>query len=932
MDGTKSLRGMLSQTENRETKRAANGRAPRKSTAVWTAKSDGEGQYSSPPPSPDKKSNRNNPRYRVAAQEAGAELELITDAASAGVKAVLEVCMDFHDGGMEDAASVTDAVDSYGSLVMSEVQTRLKNLQGVWMSQKVARKKATDEKVVAMMAEIRDGRNREQEGAERARDELKATTSMQLGEDIAEQRAELKAGVRAEIAVQFADLGGFPLLRGVAKSALEQRRDDRMAGVQAMQHELERKYEHQRDTEKAALKLHVDKLVEFREAHSHAQTRRMLKLNSQVAIETAQINELKRLLAEQRASNAKKEDSLKQESSRRVAEANESLKIDAIMAEVWRAKQGAALEKMSEEGVAATEARFLLKQLQDSSASAMGENFGGVAPRTRDASPPDGSAGGGGAGLAGMFGKGGKSQGKVHGGGAAGGVAAAFFGGGDAADEIEAAESEAGEIAAALLHKLAEQEAKLMVRLEGGDLTGEERAAVETRLEEIRGAQAKARGAAAGGGGGGLDTSMQAASKLLVMSGDGDGAGLDTSLRQVAVEGGHWQYGGLSPGGGGYGAPHLSADPQSDEAIKRAAAAAAAAALATKAAIAATGAVDSSGLSAQELERRVASLMAAGPPPATPEQALAQLVTAGWDGVAASSSAFDESARQDAYGEKRQSLQDSWESHHRASPRSSPKAGSDEPPFSPVGSDRELGRRRRRSRSVAKQSSSSTRGDPNIDHSVGLSAHLDRTISTRDYGDGVDLIPVCRVESSRELYRGARDCAPPFSPEPSRNDAGRAGRALERRGMRTTTTLMPPPHLSAGSAAGPNPNRSGAAAGRGRAIGSNPNRSNAAPKGGGLAVAPVYDPFMTDGDHTALGMMLLSLSGAAEKDPHWAPPGGGGKARRRGHMRGESRLGAAPPRGVGAWMDMMDHTMSMNATGRSSPGVRAVRSMARMGL
>ena len=42
---------------------------------------------------------------------------------------------------------VTDAVDTYSSLVMSEVQTRLKALQNLWISQKVAKKKAIDDLV-----------------------------------------------------------------------------------------------------------------------------------------------------------------------------------------------------------------------------------------------------------------------------------------------------------------------------------------------------------------------------------------------------------------------------------------------------------------------------------------------------------------------------------------------------------------------------------------------------------------------------------------------------------------------------------------------------------------------------------------------------------------------------------------------------------------
>jgi hypothetical protein len=64
-------------------------------------------------------------------------------------------------------------------------------------------------------------------------------------------------------------------------------------------------------------------------------------------IETARINELKRLLAEQRKSNAQKESQIQNESARRVAEANESLRIDTIKAEEWRAKQGEAMGKLA---------------------------------------------------------------------------------------------------------------------------------------------------------------------------------------------------------------------------------------------------------------------------------------------------------------------------------------------------------------------------------------------------------------------------------------------------------------------------------------------------------------------------------------------------------------------------------------------------------
>lgn len=159
-----------------------------------------------------------------------------------------------------------------------------------------------------------------------------------------------------------------------------------------------------------------------------------------------------------------------------------------------------------------------------------------------------------------------------------------------------------------------------------------------------------------------------------------------------------------------------------------------------------------------------------------------------------------------------------------------------------------------------------------------------RTTSGRDYGAGVQLIPVVRVESSPELCGNRADpSVPPFSPQSavdgsihSRRRGGTVGR------LRRTTSLMPVPHLA------PSPNRN----------------ATAGSTQGVSTPAVVYDPFMTNDDHTALGMLLLNLGGASSVDPRWAPPGGGGKSRRRGKMRGESRLGAAPPRGDGAWMDL----------------------------
>jgi hypothetical protein len=120
----------------------------------------------------------------------------------------------------------------------------------------------------------------------------------------------------------------------------------------------------------------------------------------------------------------------------------------------------------------------------------------------------------------------------------------------------------------------------------------------------------------------------------------------------------------------------------------------------------------------------------------------------------------------------------------------------------------------------------------------------------------VDLIPVVRVESSPELYGSRGSPPPPFSPSPQAGRSGRkewrgggggggggrSGGGSSRRdasvGLRRTTSLMPAPHLS--------PNRNN---GRGA-------RAGAPSSTGAAAAAPpavVYDPFMTEGDHTALG-------------------------------------------------------------------------------
>ena len=84
----------------------------------------------------------------------------------------------------------------------------------------------------------------------------------------------------------------------------------------------------------------------------------------------------------------------------------------------------------------------------------------------------------------------------------------------------------------------------------------------------------------------------------------------------------------------------------------------------------------------------------------------------------------------------------------------------------------------------------------------------------------------------------------------------------------------------------------------------------------------VFDPFLRNDDHTDLGLLLLNLTaGDSLGKARNMPPGGGGRARRRGHMRGESRLGAAPPRGAVAW--------ATAAAGGGSPS--AVRARARQG-
>lgn len=255
------------------------------------------------------------------------------------MQAVLEACLDYDERGKEDESLVTDAVETYSSLVMSEVQTRLKILQTLWISQKAAKKKAIDDRVLLLMAEIREGREHEREDADRTRLELRKTKSQDMQAGLESQRAELKKALRAEIAVQFADLGGFPLLRGEAKSELEQRRENREAELAALRAELEKKLASQQDQEQREVEARNAKLVEFSSNHGDAQVRRMLKLHSQIALETARIAELKRKLDEQRARNAERERTWADTCGQRVAAAMESLRLDTIRAEEWRAKQ-----------------------------------------------------------------------------------------------------------------------------------------------------------------------------------------------------------------------------------------------------------------------------------------------------------------------------------------------------------------------------------------------------------------------------------------------------------------------------------------------------------------------------------------------------------------------------------------------------------------
>lgn len=335
-----SIRTLLASAKQREEHVKTGRRKGRgASTAKWTATRAGEGQYLGSGALNGRSSKQKDPRHRKAVAEAAPELERITEAASKGAQAVVEACLEFDEGGKEDESLVTDAVETYGSLVMSEVQSRLKTLQNLWVSQKVAKKKAIDDKVLSLMAEIRDGREREREDAERSRSELQATKSQQVQEDLESRRAELKKGVRAEIATQFADLGGFPLLRGEAKSELEQRRDDREAGLAALRVDLERKLDNQQRQEKAEFKERNAKLIEFRDNHGDDQVRRMLKLNSQIAIERAHIAGLKRKLEEQRAHSAEQQRVCADTCEQRVAAAKENLRLDTIRAEEWRAKQ-----------------------------------------------------------------------------------------------------------------------------------------------------------------------------------------------------------------------------------------------------------------------------------------------------------------------------------------------------------------------------------------------------------------------------------------------------------------------------------------------------------------------------------------------------------------------------------------------------------------
>lgn len=174
----------------------------------------------------------------------------------------------------------------------------------------------------------------------------------------------------------------------------------------------------------------------------------------------------------------------------------------------------------------------------------------------------------------------------------------------------------------------------------------------------------------------------------------------------------------------------------------------------------------------------------------------------------------------------------------------------------------------------------------------------------------MELIPVVRVESSPELT-GRGGGPPPFSPQPAgdRPTRGRRRGANNVGALRRTTSLMPAPHLA------PSPNRTG------RGYFTPSGRTNSGASDVASAPAVVYDPFMTDSDHSALGKLLLNLGGASKVDPRWAPPGGGGRLRRRGKMRGESRLGAAPPRGDGAWTDLAP-----------SPGAKAIAAAREMSI
>ena len=419
--GPADLRQMLAADQKRREKRQRRGRQQPAGEEGWHAGKDGEGRYASAAPS--QTASSDGPLHREAAGEAAVEVEKAAATAQQGLTAVLDTCLDFVSDGKEDRASVEDAVETYGNTIMLEVQTRLRELQALWAFKRTQKKRSTDAKILAAMDAVRAARDNERDEAKRTRSDLQQTTSVQIAENLTEQKEAVRAHVSAKDRAAWHDLGAFPMLRGEV-SMLEQRRDERLERLAALKQSLAEKFEAQQVTQSQEREAAQGKLTQLRaedESHGGAKTRRLMKLNSILAIEEARLAELKRRLAAQREQNAADEARAKALAVRAQASAAQRLRSEMDAMEEWKARHTASLAELEGHGSAAAEATQLLGQLQQSSATAMAEIVSAGRPAARAEAPtaalPFGGALGGATGLAQLLGGGGATSGSNAGAG-----------------------------------------------------------------------------------------------------------------------------------------------------------------------------------------------------------------------------------------------------------------------------------------------------------------------------------------------------------------------------------------------------------------------------------------------------------------------------------------------------------------------------------